>query len=89
LSPLQPSSSAGTSLSALLYRRRYFSILCPEVARVPIRMTTTCWWNLDFTLTLILTAREFKKPFFVKMKTSPGWLKKNIFKKSKIPRKKS
>jgi hypothetical protein len=38
---------------------------------------------------LILTAWEFKKPFFVKMKINPGWLKLNIFKKSKIPRKKS
>jgi hypothetical protein len=27
----------------------------------------------------ILTAWEFKKPFFVKMKISPGWLKQNIF----------
>jgi hypothetical protein len=32
-----------------------------------------------FLLTLILTAWEFKKPFFVKMKISPGWLKQNIF----------
>jgi hypothetical protein len=30
-------------------------------------------------LTLILTAWEFKKAFFVKMKISPGWLKQNIF----------
>jgi hypothetical protein len=27
--------------------------------------------------------------FFVKMKTSTGWLKQNIFKKSKMPGKKS
>jgi hypothetical protein len=27
------------------------------------------------------------KAFFVKMKISPGWLKQNIFKQSKIPRK--
>jgi hypothetical protein len=27
----------------------------------------------------MLTAREFKKPFLVKMKISPGWLKQNIF----------
>jgi hypothetical protein len=32
-------------------------------------------------LTLILTAWEFKKPFFVKKekKISRGWLKQNIF----------
>jgi hypothetical protein len=36
-------------------------------------------------LTLILTAWEFKKP----LKISPGWLKQNIFEKSKMPRKKS
>jgi hypothetical protein len=29
------------------------------------------------------------KAFFVKMKINPGWLKQNIFKKSKMPRKKS
>jgi hypothetical protein len=40
-------------------------------------------WHL--ALTLILTAWEFKKPFFVKMKISPGWLKQNILKKSKTP----
>jgi hypothetical protein len=34
-------------------------------------------------LTLILTAWKFKKPFFVKMKISPGWLKQNIFLKMK------
>jgi hypothetical protein len=34
--------------------------------------------NFSF-LTLILTAWEFKKAFFVKMKISPGWLKQNIF----------
>jgi hypothetical protein len=28
---------------------------------------------------------EIKKPFFVKMKISPGWLKQNIFEKSKMP----
>jgi hypothetical protein len=32
-----------------------------------------------FLLTPILTAWEFKKPFFVKMKISPGWLRQNIF----------
>jgi hypothetical protein len=32
-----------------------------------------------YRLTLILTAWEFKKPFFIKMKISPGWLKQNIF----------
>jgi hypothetical protein len=30
-------------------------------------------------LTLTLTAWEFKKPFFVKIKISPGWFKQNIF----------
>jgi hypothetical protein len=40
-------------------------------------------------LTQILIAWEFKKLFFVKMKISLGWLKQNIFKKSKMPRKKS
>jgi hypothetical protein len=34
-------------------------------------------------------AWEFKKSFFVKIKISPGWLKQNIFYKSKIPRNKS
>jgi hypothetical protein len=32
---------------------------------------------------------EIYKAFKVKMKISPGWLKQNIFSKSKIPRKKS
>jgi hypothetical protein len=41
------------------------------------------------SLIQIITAWEFKKPFFVKMKISPGWLKQNIFKKSKILRKQS
>jgi hypothetical protein len=39
-------------------------------------------------LTLLLNAWEFKKPFFIKVKKSPGWLGQNIFKKSKLPRKK-
>jgi hypothetical protein len=33
---------------------------------------------LTLHLTLILTAWEFKKPFLVKIKISPGWLKQNI-----------
>jgi hypothetical protein len=39
-----------------------------------------CQLSLRFTtLALILTAWEFKKPFFfVKMKISPGWLRQNI-----------
>jgi hypothetical protein len=41
------------------------------------------------SLTLILTAWEFKKAFFVKIKISIEWLKQNILKKSKMPRKKS
>jgi hypothetical protein len=40
-------------------------------------------------LTQILTAWEFKKPFFVKMKISIGRLKQNILKDQKMPRKKS
>jgi hypothetical protein len=35
--------------------------------------------NKNIWITLILTAWEFKKPFFVKMKLSPGWFKQNIF----------
>jgi hypothetical protein len=37
----------------------------------------------DVYLTLILTAREFKKAFLQKIKISPGWLKQNIFLKIK------
>jgi hypothetical protein len=39
-------------------------------------------YSTGLTLTLILTAWEFKKPF-LKMKLSPGWLTQNIFKKIK------
>jgi hypothetical protein len=46
-------------------------------------------WSLFVCfLTLILTAWKFKKPFFVKMQISPGWLKQRIFKKSEVLHKK-
>jgi hypothetical protein len=36
-----------------------------------------------YILTLILTAWEFKKSFFVQMKIGPRWLKQNILKNKK------